>query len=353
MDMNPKNPQNEQNSKPEELVYQVMPGGPVDSSGLTQPNNPNPSIPPVPAPTSETVTEHQLIPNTEHKPLRNKVVYIVVGIIVLAALGALAYYMLGPSSEEEKKQEEQQNSRLPKAKLMEYFGIEICHDANLCGDEADPDSDGLSNYKEFIAGTNLTKSDSDEDGLADGDEVNIFKTDPTDKFTDPRPEAQINNYNDGLGFVNGFDPLTPGFRLTETRKKQLSDDVAEHGLHEPSKTTLKVNASGIVIAGSNSSTGTGGNQPAAVAGKQISLMITANNFPSTTIAVGDTVTWTNQDSRDHQIASDPHPAHTDLPGLVSETLGKDKAYSFTFTKAGNYGYHDHLNSSIKGVITVK
>ena len=72
-----------------------------------------------------------------------------------------------------------------------------------------------------------------------------------------------------------------------------------------------------------------------------------------TIKAGTTVTWINQDDAPHKVASNPHPAHTDLPGLVSGTLSKGDSYSFTFTETGTFGYHCHLHPSMLGTIIVE
>jgi len=74
---------------------------------------------------------------------------------------------------------------------------------------------------------------------------------------------------------------------------------------------------------------------------------------SITIPAGTTVIWTNEDSAPHLVASDPHPAHTDLPELVSETLSQGDSYRFTFTKTGTFGYHCHLHPSMTGTIVVE
>lgn len=71
------------------------------------------------------------------------------------------------------------------------------------------------------------------------------------------------------------------------------------------------------------------------------------------VAAGTKVTWVNKDSVKRVVASDPHPAHTDLPGLVSEELESGESYSFTFTTAGDWTYHDHLNPIKKGIVKVK
>ena len=77
--------------------------------------------------------------------------------------------------------------------------------------------------------------------------------------------------------------------------------------------------------------------------------------PSTlTVAVGTTVTFTNNGQGNHWPASDPHPTHTGLAGFdAKQGLATGESYSFTFTKAGTFGYHDHLNPSLRGTITVQ
>lgn len=60
---------------------------------------------------------------------------------------------------------------------------------------------------------------------------------------------------------------------------------------------------------------------------------------------GDSVTWTNTTSGDHQIVSDDG-------NFVSSTLKPGQAYSFNFKAAGKYGYHDGLHPALKGSVTV-
>ncbi len=102
-----------------------------------------------------------------------------------------------------------------------------------------------------------------------------------------------------------------------------------------------------------------GNQPQPNANRPPSgtNAVTIKDFafsPSTlTIKAGTAVTWTTLDSAPHQIASDPHPAHTDLPGLISGTLEEGQSYSFAFDRAGTFGYHCHLHPNMKGTIIVE
>ena len=72
-----------------------------------------------------------------------------------------------------------------------------------------------------------------------------------------------------------------------------------------------------------------------------------------TIKKGDTITWMNDDAAPHDVASDPHPTHTDLPGLRSGTLQSGQSYTFQFVKVGTWGYHCHLHPTMKGTVIVE
>lgn len=92
-----------------------------------------------------------------------------------------------------------------------------------------------------------------------------------------------------------------------------------------------------------------------IKGKTIDVTIKDFAFSpaGVTANAGDTVRWTNQDTAPHIVASDPHPAHTDLPGLESKSLVQGDSYEFTFSKTGAFGYHCHLHPSMKGKIIVQ
>jgi len=69
--------------------------------------------------------------------------------------------------------------------------------------------------------------------------------------------------------------------------------------------------------------------------------------------VGSTITFLNKTGANVQIASDLHPIHTNNPDFDSGTLAENSSWSFTFSKAGTYGFHDHLNPGSRGSATVK
>ena len=68
---------------------------------------------------------------------------------------------------------------------------------------ADSDGDGLFDYQESRLGTDPWDSDTDDDGLNDGLEVNVFGSDPTLLDTDR------DNFFDAQEVVYGTDPLSP------------------------------------------------------------------------------------------------------------------------------------------------
>ncbi len=75
-----------------------------------------------------------------------------------------------------------------------------------------------------------------------------------------------------------------------------------------------------------------------------------------TIKVGDRVEFRNSDLKPHWPASAPHPAHTAYPEFDPKTqVIPGDVWSFTFTKVGDWKFHDHLNAKdarFQGVVHV-
>ena len=76
-----------------------------------------------------------------------------------------------------------------------------------------------------------------------------------------------------------------------------------------------------------------------------------------TVPLGSQVTFVNNDSRDHQIASDPHPEHTACPEInqVGYLTAGQSRQTGNLVVARTCGYHDHINFEIKslqGTITI-
>src|SRR5262245_10287341 len=74
---------------------------------------------------------------------------------------------------------------------------------NALDGKEDPDRDGLTNLREFQAGTDLRNPDTDGDGLTDGAEVDTHHTSPL------LPDTDSDGIPDGVEVQNGTDPLDP------------------------------------------------------------------------------------------------------------------------------------------------
>ncbi len=85
------------------------------------------------------------------------------------------------------------------------------------------------------------------------------------------------------------------------------------------------------------------------------LIMPDNTFEPTTayVKVGTAVTFKNNSDKPHWVASNPHPAHTDLPDFDSKAaFGPGESYTYTFDKAGRWLFHDHTNPAFGGAIVV-
>jgi len=97
----------------------------------------------------------------------------------------------------------------------------------------------------------------------------------------------------------------------------------------------------------------------AASGATISITSTGVNPSQVTVGVGQAVTFTNNDSRSHEIASDPHPAHGSCPsieaGIGVLAAGQTKV-THGFGNTGTCGFHDHQdasNTSLQGRIVIQ
>jgi plastocyanin len=86
------------------------------------------------------------------------------------------------------------------------------------------------------------------------------------------------------------------------------------------------------------------------------VTVTASGFSPETISVtaGTSVSWDNEDTSPHVVASDPYPTDNGLPGFNSiNALQTGDSYSYDFTKVGTFTYHDQLNPyALMGTVIV-
>lgn len=105
------------------------------------------------------------------------------------------------------------------------------------------------------------------------------------------------------------------------------------------------------LAAASPSTDVATPSPTSVTVSYTSSGFSPNNL---TIATGTTVTFINNSNGSMWVASDPHPAHTDFSAFdARKGYAKGQSYSFTFSKAGTYGFHNHLRDDDTGTITVQ
>ena len=67
---------------------------------------------------------------------------------------------------------------------------------------------------------------------------------------------------------------------------------------------------------------------------------------SITVKVGDSVTWTNNDSTTHTVTADDN-------SFSSGDLAPGATFSFTFSKAGTFAYHCSIHPSMTGTVVVQ
>src|ERR1043166_9800589 len=91
---------------------------------------------------------------------------------------------------------------------------------------------------------------------------------------------------------------------------------------------------------------TGASQPATTAvTKSVSITATAFTPANVTIKTGDTVKWTNKDTKTHQVVSNNG-------SFLSPIISPNHTSSHKFNTPGTYRYHDGLHPALTGKIVV-
>lgn len=96
----------------------------------------------------------------------------------------------------------------------------------------------------------------------------------------------------------------------------------------------------------SSSGGGSSSAPAAGGAPAVSIANFAFAPVDLTVKVGDTVTWTNNDSVAHTVTSD-------TGAFQSPSMPQGATFTFTFSKAGSYPYHCSVHPSMTAKITVQ
>lgn len=99
-----------------------------------------------------------------------------------------------------------------------------------------------------------------------------------------------------------------------------------------------------LYGGASNSSSTSTSPTSSVGANAINIQNFAFNPATLTIKKGITVTWTNNDSAQHQIKS---------ATFNSSQLGKGQSFSFTFNDAGTFDYSCAIHPSMLGKIIVE
>jgi plastocyanin len=122
-------------------------------------------------------------------------------------------------------------------------------------------------------------------------------------------------------------------------------------------------AAALLVAGAcggSSGPSTPSPSPNPTPGSGTTITLTANGASprDITVAVGSRVTFVNNDSRPHEMNSDPHPTHGDCPEIDAVSFiaaGQSRATN-NLNTARVCRYHDHnqpTNTSLQGIIRVQ
>ncbi|HVV13580.1 cupredoxin family copper-binding protein [Amycolatopsis sp.] len=80
---------------------------------------------------------------------------------------------------------------------------------------------------------------------------------------------------------------------------------------------------------------------------QVAIKNYAYDPAALTVAVGDTVTWTNDDTAPHTVTVSDGPVKFNSPNLQ-----QGQTFTYTFTQAGTYSYYCAVHPDMKATVTV-
>jgi len=87
----------------------------------------------------------------------------------------------------------------------------------------------------------------------------------------------------------------------------------------------------------------------------VTISLTDLGFAPKDIAIktGTRIVWLNKSGKAATVSSDDHPTHRLYPFLNLGTFADGSSVQVIVEKSGEYSYHNHLNTSEVGTITVQ
>jgi plastocyanin len=105
-------------------------------------------------------------------------------------------------------------------------------------------------------------------------------------------------------------------------------------------------AAAITSDDSGAATGSSGGSRGSGPTEQVTIRDFAFDPPDLSVAVGTTVTWTNEDDTTHTVTG------TDSDVIASPDLDQGDTYSVTFGQVGTYHYICSIHTQMAGTVTV-
>ncbi len=123
-------------------------------------------------------------------------------------------------------------------------------------------------------------------------------------------------------------------------------------------TTAALAMATAACGGGGSPAGPSSGPPPGAAGTTITISSSGASPRSLTVPAGTRVRFVNNDSRAHEMTSDPHPEHTDCPAIndVGRLNPGQSRETGNLVVARTCGFHDHddpSNASWRGTIVIQ
>ncbi|MDB5168106.1 MAG: hypothetical protein JWO55_364 [Candidatus Saccharibacteria bacterium] len=128
--------------------------------------------------------------------------------------------------------------------------------------------------------------------------------------------------------------------------------MAQPAVERPTK--APVTDSNLITPDETSSPAKEGTEPTSETPPVATITYTDSGFTPSTLTVkkNSAITVSNKSSKNVMFSSADHPKHQEQPELNMNTLNPGESGTITITKAGTWGYHDHVDETMTGTIIV-
>lgn len=114
----------------------------------------------------------------------------------------------------------------------------------------------------------------------------------------------------------------------------------------------------VVAAGCGGKSGATSDSPSATPAATITITTAGVSPKSVTVAPGSQVQFINNDRVVHQMASDPHPEHTDCPeinavGFLNPNQSRQTGNLNTVRRCGFHDHDNPNNTALQGTIVIQ